>query len=103
MSDAGAMGRPNRDGGDYYGVLRRPAPVTSVLAELAYITNPVEEALLNRADIQDALAGAVVDAVTRFLDTDDPGSGFTEDPIFRGFAPSGAGRTDNCTDPTLEW
>lgn len=102
LGDAGAMGRENRDGGDYYGVLRRPAAVTSVLAEFAYITNPVEEELLNRADVQDGLAGAVRAAVTRFLETEDPGSGFTLDPIFRGFGPSGAGRTTNCTDPVLE-
>ncbi|MDW3220826.1 MAG: N-acetylmuramoyl-L-alanine amidase [Acidimicrobiales bacterium] len=102
MSDAGAMPRENREGLDYYGVLRRPGPVLSVLAEFAYITNPVEEELLNRADVQDALAGAVVDAVDRFTGTDDPGSGFTEDPIFRGYGPTGAGRTTNCDDPELE-
>ena len=102
LSDAGAMGRANREGGDYYGVLRRPAGVTSVLAEFAYISNPVEEELLNRADVQDGLAGAVRDAVDRFVDTDDPGSGFTLDPIFRGYGPSGAGRTTDCTDPALQ-
>ena len=102
LDDAGAMGRTNREGGDYYGMLRRPAAVTSVLAEFAYITNPVEEDLLNRADVQDGLAAAVRDAVERFVSTEDPGSGFTVDPIFRGFGPSGAGRTTNCTDPALE-
>jgi N-acetylmuramoyl-L-alanine amidase len=102
LGDAGAMGRANRAGGDYYGVLRRPARVTSVLAEFAYITNPVEEELLNRADVQDGLAEAVRASVERFLGTDDPGSGFTVDPIFRGYGPSGAGRTTNCTDPALE-
>jgi len=102
LEDAGAMSRPNRDGGDYYGVLRRPAAVTSVLAEFAYITNAVEEDLLNRADVQDGLAEAVRSAAERFIDSDDPGSGFTADPIFRGYGPSGAGRTTNCTDPALE-
>lgn len=102
LEDAGAMGRENRDGGDYYGVLRRPAGVTSVLAEFAYITNPVEEDLLNRADVQDGLAEAVRAAVDRFIRTADPGSGFTLDPLFRGYGPSGAGRTTNCTDPALQ-
>lgn len=102
LEDAGAMGRANRDGGDYYGVLRRPAAVTSVLAEFAYITNAVEEDLLNRADVQNGLAEAVRSAMERFLATDDPGSGFTVEPTFRGFGPSGAGRTTNCTDPVLE-
>ena len=102
MSDAGAMSRPSREGDDYYGVLRRPGPVMSVLAEFAYMTNPIEEALLNRADVQDSLAAAVVDAVDRFTETSDPGSGYTEDPIFRGYGPTGAGRTTNCDDPELE-
>ncbi len=102
LSDAGAMSRANREGGDYYGVLRRPAGVTSVIAEFAYITNPVEEDLLNRADVQDRLADAVRAAVARFTATDDPGSGFTENPIFRGYGPSGAGGTGSCTDPALQ-
>ena len=102
MSDAGAMVRANRQGGDYYGMLRRPATVPSVIAEFAYIANRTEEALLTRSDVQDALAEAVVDAVRRLVGTDDPGSGFTEDPIFRGYGPSGAGRTTDCADPVLE-
>jgi N-acetylmuramoyl-L-alanine amidase len=101
LDDAGTMPRPNREGGDFYGVLRRPATVTSVLVEFAYITNPAEEALLNRADVQDALAGAVVNAATRFLETSDPGAGYVDDPIFRGYAATGAGRTNNCDDPDL--
>ena len=101
LGDAGAMARPNRSGGDYYGVLRRPGPITSVLAEFAYLTNPVEEDLLNRADVQEALADVVVNAVERFLETPDSGSGFVDEPIFRGYGPSGAGRTTNCTDPDL--
>lgn len=102
MSDAGAMVRPNREGGDYYGVLRRPAGVPSVLAEFAYLSNPSEAELLSRADVQEALAEAIVAAMERLTATDDPGSGFTEDPIFRGFGPSGAGGTAGCTDPELE-
>ena len=102
MADAGAMVRANREGGDYYGMLRRPAAVPSIIAEFAYIANPIEEDLLNQADVQDALAGAVVDALDRFTETGDPGSGFTDDPIFRGYGPSGAGRTTDCDDPELE-
>ncbi len=102
MSDAGAMSRPNREGTDYYGVLRRPGPVTSVLAEFAYISNRAEEDLIEQADVQDQLAQAVLRAVDRLVGTDDPGSGFTVDPIFRGYGPSGAGRTTDCTDPQLQ-
>ena len=101
MSDAGAMVRPNSEGGDYYGVLRRPAGVPSVLAEFAYISNGPEAELLTRADAQDALARSLVSAVQRFTTTDDPGSGFTDEPIFRGFGPSGAGQTEGCQDPDL--
>ena len=102
LNDAGATFRPNREGDDYYGVLRRPTPVLSVLLEFAYLSNPVEEELVSDPAVQDELANAVLIAVERFLETDDPGSGFIDDPIFRGFGPSGAGRTDGCTDPTLE-
>ncbi len=102
LSDAGTTFRPNRAGGDYYGVLRRPAPVLSVLLEFAYLSNPAEEELVSDPVVQDQLATAVVIAVERFLETDDPGSGFIDDPIFRGFGPSGAGRTDDCIDPVLE-
>ncbi len=102
LSDAGAMSRPNREGGDYYGVLRRPGPVTSVLAEYGYISNQAEEELYSDPAVQQQLADATLRAVRRLLTTSDPGSGFTTDPIFRGYGPSGAGRTDNCVDPKLQ-
>ncbi|MEO0494075.1 MAG: N-acetylmuramoyl-L-alanine amidase [Actinomycetota bacterium] len=102
LGDAGTTFRPSEEGGDYYGVLRRPAPVTSVLAEYAYLSNPAEEELVSDPVVQDQLATATLAAFERFLETDDPGTGFIDDPIFRGYGPSGAGRTDNCTDPRLE-
>ena len=101
MSDAGAMVRPNREGGDYYGVLRRPAGVVSVLAEFAYISNESEADLLLRPEVQEALAVSIAAAVERFTTSDDPGSGFTDEPIFRGYGPSGAGFTEGCVDPAL--
>ncbi len=102
IPDAGALFRPNREGTDYYGVLRRPSPITSVLTEFAYLSNRAEEELVSQPDVQDQLAQAVLAAVRRFLDTNDPGSGFITDPMFRGYGPSGAGGTGNCTDPVLE-
>ena len=102
LGDSGTLFRPNEAGGDYYGVLRRPAPVLSVLAEYAYLSNPAEEELVSDPAVQDELAQATLTAFERFVGTDDPGTGFVEEPIFRGFGPSGAGRTDNCTDPRLE-
>ncbi|MEZ5168642.1 MAG: N-acetylmuramoyl-L-alanine amidase [Acidimicrobiales bacterium] len=102
LEDAGVMTRPDRSGRDYYGVLRRSGDVTSVLAEFGYLTNPAEEALLTRADVQDELAQALRRAFERFTSTTDPGSGFSDDPFFRGFESSGTGRTTNCDDPALE-
>ncbi len=102
MSDAGAMVRPNREGGDYYGVLRRPAGVPSVLVEVGYLTNPDEEALYadpaGRQRVADALADALV---TYLTDPTATGAGFTDDPIFRGYGPSGAGGLAGCGDPEL--
>jgi len=101
MSDAGAMARPNRAGTDYYGVLRRPGPVTSVLAEIAYISNPGEAELLSTRKAQDEVAAAMARAFDRWVHTTDPGSGYTDNPIFRGYGPSGAGFTEGCVDPSL--
>ncbi len=102
LGDAGTTFRPNEAGGDYYGVLRRPSPVLSVLAEYAYLSNAAEEVLVSDPAVQQELVDATVVAIERFLTTEDPGTGFIDDPIFRGYGPSGAGRTDNCTDPRLE-
>jgi hypothetical protein len=76
--------------------------VASVLAELAYLSNEPEAEMLERADVQEALAGSIVRAIERFTTSDDPGSGFVDDPIFRGYGPSGAGRTEGCVDPALQ-
>ena len=43
--DAGAKYRPGSNG-DYYAMLRQPGKVVSVLAELAFISNPAEAELL---------------------------------------------------------
>ncbi len=101
LSDAGAMSRPNRQGTDYYGVLRRPGEVTSVLAELAYVSNRQEAELMAMPEAQDAVASAIATAFDRWANSPDPGSGFTENPIFRGYGPSGAGFTTNCVDPVF--
>ncbi|RMH75281.1 MAG: N-acetylmuramoyl-L-alanine amidase [Actinomyces sp.] len=102
MSDAGAMARPDREGRDYYGVLRRPAGVTSILVEVGYLTNPGEEALFGRPETQELVAATLADAVDTWItDPTAAGSGFTDDPIFRGYGPSGAGGVDRCEDPPL--
>jgi len=45
----------------------KQARVPAVLIELAFITNPVEEALLGRADIQEQAARAIAEAVVEYL------------------------------------
>ncbi|MGI8809420.1 MAG: N-acetylmuramoyl-L-alanine amidase family protein [Acidimicrobiales bacterium] len=99
--DAGAKYRPGRNG-DYYAMLRQPGQVVSVLAELAFISNPAEAALLARADVQKVEGEAVAKGILRYLNTRDPGSGFVEpyprvDPPSSG--PGGLGRP--CRDPQL--
>lgn len=98
LSDSGVIYRLNRDGEDYYGVLRRTGDVVSVLVEYLYLSNPAEEQLVTDPAVQRELVTATRDAVLRFLNTDDPGSGFQE-PMFRGYGSSGTGRINGCDDP----
>ena len=99
-TDAGAKWRPNDSGGDYYAVLRRTEGVTSALAELAYISDAQEAALLARADVQQVEGEAVARGILRFLNTRDPGSGFTT-PYPRTEPAGGGGGPQGCVDPPL--
>ncbi|MEX2659634.1 MAG: N-acetylmuramoyl-L-alanine amidase [Acidimicrobiales bacterium] len=99
-TDAGAKSRPNSSGGDYYGMLRLTAGVPSVLSEALFLSNPPEAELLARLDVQQAEAEALARAVTRFLTTDDPGSGFTQ--AYPRTEPAGpGGGSTGCIDPPL--
>lgn len=101
-TDAGTKYRPGTRG-DYYAVLRQPAPVVSALAELAFISNPPEAELIARADVQKVEGEAVARGILRYLRTDDPGSGFTE-PYPRPTpppAPGPPGPAPACIDPPL--
>ena len=71
--DAGAKYRPGNNG-DYYAMLRQPGKVVSVLAELAFISNPAEAELIARADVQKVEGEAVARGILRYLTTNDPGS-----------------------------
>jgi N-acetylmuramoyl-L-alanine amidase len=96
--DAGAKYRPGSRG-DYYAILRLPAPIVSVLAELAFISNPAEATLLARPDVQEAEGRAVARGVLRWLSGPDPGSGFVE-PYPR-VDPPGSSAPPACAEPSL--
>lgn len=97
-TDHGAKYREGSNGGDYYGILRYSEGITTVLSEAAFITNPPEEQLLRDESFKHAEASAIAKAITRFLATPDPGSGFVT-PYPRT-EPAG-GTAPTCTDPTL--
>src|SRR4029078_4037270 len=93
-TDHGAKYREGSSGGDYYGILRRGAAITPVLSEAAFISNPPEEQLLRDPAFLHDEAAAIAKAITRFLATPDPGSGFvtpypTTEPAGGGCGPHG--------------
>lgn len=100
-TDAGAKTRLNNSGGDYYAMLRQPAPVTAVLAELLFLSNPPEAELVARADVQQAEGNAVARGIVRYLTTQDPGSGYTE-AYPRTEPAGGGGGLSGCADPPLQ-
>ena len=99
-TDAGAKYRRSSTGDDYYGILRRTQGTPASLAELAFISNPPEAELLTRSDVRQVEGEAVARAILRFLDTRDPGSGFTE-PYPRESPAGSGGGSSNCQDPPL--
>ncbi len=100
-SDAGVKTRLNNSGGDYYAMVRQPAPVTAVLAELGFLSNPPEAALYARPDVQKVEGEAVARGIQRWLTTADPGSGYTE--AYPRTEPAGpGGGLSGCTDPPLQ-
>ena len=99
-TDHGAKYRPGTTGGDYYGILRRAAGITTVLSEAAFISNAPEEHLLADPAFRHVEAQAITNAITRFLATPDPGSGFVT-PYPRTEPAGGGGGPEGCTDPAL--
>ena len=98
--DAGTKYRLGDSGNDYYGILRISAigGVVGTLAELAFVTNPTEETLLQRDDVRRVEAAAVARGIVRFLRTNDPGGGFIE-PYPRTEPAGGGGGSEGCVDP----
>jgi len=98
--DAGAKYRQGNSG-DYYAMLRQPGKVVSVLAELAFISNPAEAELISRPEVQKVEGEAVAKGIVRYLTTRDAGSGYTE-PYPRVDPPGTTGGTSRaCRDPQL--
>jgi hypothetical protein len=78
-------------------VLRTSRP-PAVIVEGLYISNPPEEVLLRREDVRDLMARALARAITRFVTSKSPGSGFITKPL-----PRASGRVyvtpPACSDP----
>ena len=70
-------------------------------SEAAFISNPPEEALLADAAFQRVEATALVEAIVRFVTTDDPGSGYVT-PYPRTQPAGPGGGNQGCQDPTME-
>jgi N-acetylmuramoyl-L-alanine amidase len=99
-TDHGAKYRLSASGGDYLGILRRAVGIPTVLSEAAFISNPPEEQLLRDPAFLHVEATAIAKAITRFVATPDPGSGFVT-PYPRTEPAGGGGGPEGCTDPTL--
>lgn len=98
-ADAGATARVRRAGDDFYGVLRLPE-TTAVLAELSYLGNPSEAALLADPAVVAVEASAVAEAVRRWFETSEPGGGYVEPTTMIGGGGGGGGDA-GCVDPDL--
>lgn len=97
----GARARPSlADGDDFYGILRGSQGVPAALSESAYLSNPAEDALLQRDDVRETEATAIATAIIRFLTTEDEGSGHLP-PLESSSDPGGGGGARGCQDPPL--
>ena len=99
LVDAGAKYRLNSQGGDYYHMLRETAGTPSVIAELAFISDPLEADLLARPDVQQVEGAAVARGILRYVRTQDPGSGYVTS-LPRPSSDNGGG-SEGCVDPPL--
>jgi hypothetical protein len=96
----GALWRADRDGDDFYGVLRRSDTIPAVIVESAYLSGNAEAELVTTDEFRDVEAHAIANGITRFLQTSDEGTGF-----IKGFTLGGSARRfdmDECKDPALE-
>lgn len=93
----GIRARLGTDGGDYYGVLRRPE-VPSVLVEALYLSGEVEAELLRGEAIREAEAEAIASAIVAWVSTEDSGGGQIP-TLVSDESSGGGGGTGNCSDP----
>jgi N-acetylmuramoyl-L-alanine amidase len=96
----GALWRADRDGDDFYGLLRRADTMPAVILESAYMSGEAEAQLMRTDEFRAAEANAIASGIQRWLSTTDPGSGYID-----GFTLGGSARTFNmsaCDDPPLE-
>ncbi len=97
--DAGVLTVLSTRGNDAYGMISGPRTV-SVLAELAYISNPAEAELFATTDYVEAVSDALADAVENYLITEATGAGYVAEP--RVFNPQPGIGGSLCVDPALE-
>ncbi len=96
--DSGVLRVLNTGGEDAYGMVRLPETV-SVLAELAYLSNSSEAEMLATEEYEAAASVALADAIETYLEGDDLGAGYVNEP--RVFNPQPGISADVCEDPEL--
>ena len=97
LPDAGVLRVLFPEGGDAYGMIRRPA-VPAVLVEYGYLSNRSEAELFATDDYIGIAATATANAIEDYLNSDRAGSGFVERP--RRFDPAAA--PSRCAEVRLE-
>ena len=97
LANAGVVRVLLPEGGDAYGMIRRPG-VPAVLVEYGYLSNRSEAELFATDEYIRVASEATVDAIEAYLQTDRAGSGFVETP--RRFDPALA--PSRCNETPLE-
>ncbi|MCY3862833.1 MAG: N-acetylmuramoyl-L-alanine amidase [bacterium] len=97
LPDAGVLRVLLPSGEDTYGMLRRPN-VPAALVEYGYLSNPSEAELFATDEYISVAAQATTEAISAYLHSDRPGSGFILKP--RSFNPHSA--SIPCDEPALE-
>lgn len=94
----GVRPRIDAEGDDFYGVLRGPRGIPSVLVEALYMSSEPEQTLLTRPELRQAEATAIADAIVSWMQTERPGSGYLH-PLQAEESPGGGGGQEGCEDP----